>query len=207
MLPDMAHRWTVCTLAATALVLGTPAHGAGKGPRDVALEFTRALHRGDVRRAAALAHGAAPRRTLSAFVRLAGAYESLEKAVASRFGHEGAARVGYRAKVRAEEIAYLTAEEAVEGDRAAVTSAAGGTLAVLRRVRGSWRVELGEAVASPGGVEQMEIAATVAAEAADRVARRLRAGRYGTVEAALDEFRASLAKGMEQAPKPGEISL
>lgn len=194
--------------AAVALLLAAPARTAEpRTPTEVAAAFFDALHRHDAERAAALATGPEARRTLRAFVKLSRAYADLEEALVARFGPEAGEAIGYRARVRAEAMAFLAARDEVEGDRAQVRGGDDRLIAVLRRVKGVWRVDLADALNLESGVAALEREAGAARRAADAVVRGVAAGRYPGPDEALDDFRERLARAVEAAPRPGERSF
>jgi len=190
------------------LALAAPAAAAEPGsPTEVASRFYAALHRLDAKGAAALAAGKDAGRVLAAFVEVSRAYVGLEKALEERFGPEAASLVGYRAKSRAEALAFLAAGDEIEGERARVVGADGRNLASLTRVKGEWRVDLDEALNLAEGLEALERDARAARLASGAVAGRLAAGKYREPAEALADFRARSARAAEEAPRPGERSL
>lgn len=163
------------------------------GPLEVTRSFYRALHAGDAAKAAQLAAGDT-KASLRAYVRLARAHRDLEAAVVRRFGRDEAGLVGYGNRVQAEVKSLLGASEEIAGDEARVTSLDGRILATLRRVGKSWKVELDDIVARPGGSARLAKNAALTEAEARRVAAGIRAGRYADAEAAVRDFQLRVAK-------------
>jgi hypothetical protein len=169
---------------------GTP--GAVGSPLEVTRAFYGALHAGDADGAARLVASPNADAATASFVKLAKAYEDLERALRDRFGPEAAHAVGYADRVAAEDDALRAAEASVRDDEALVT-AGDHTLATLRRVGGAWRVVLEDALTSEQGLRTLVLEADSARDAAERVAPAIRGGLYDGPEDALEAFRSEMA--------------
>jgi hypothetical protein len=201
-------RCLLAVLVLAAAVASGPAGAAPpREPLEVARAFFDALHRHDAQAAAALADGPEAARTLRAFVRLSKAHADLEEALRARFGEEAAAQVGWRSRARAEALAFLAARQEVAGDRALVLAGDDRVIAVLRLRAGAWKVELSEAENLAAGAPELERAAEGARQATEQVARRLRAGAYGSGEEAIADWQGRAEKAKDDAPRQGERAL
>jgi hypothetical protein len=189
-----ANRFAV----AVALTLAGAASCAGGRPRPTAADpsatplevtraFYRALHQGDASAAAELVDLPEAGRATTSFVEMARAYETLENALAERFGRAAAGVVGYAARVAAEEQALRSAHAEVRGDTATVL-ADDSTLARLRRVNGAWRLALDEELSTEVGLATLGRQADAVATAAQRVAPAIRAGLFPDPQDALEAF-------------------
>lgn len=175
-------------------------------PLQVTRAFYRALHQGDASAAAQLVDPPEAGRATTSFVKLARAFETLENAVAARFGREVAGVVGYAERVAAEDEALRSAREEVRGDTATVL-ADDSPLARLRRVKGAWRLTLEEALSTAAGLGALDRQADASAAAAERVAAAIRGGLFADAEDALEAFHneAELAEqgATSELPRPG----
>jgi hypothetical protein len=182
-----------------------PQPGAEEGtPVAVTRAFYGALHAGDAAGAARLAEGPHAGEVTAAFVEMAHAYSTVERALAARFGPDAARAVGYAERVKAEDEALRTARAEVKGDAATVLSD-DHPMATLRRVRGAWRVELEDALLSGQGLAALAGEARASATAAEKVAPAIRGGLFDDAENALEAFRdeLELARG---GSSPGELA-
>ncbi len=184
---------------AVALALAVVASCAGGRPRpaetdpgatplEVTRAFYRALHHGDAPVAAQLVDLPEAARAATSFVKMAHAFETLEAAVAARFGREAAGVVGYTQRVAAEDEELRSARDEVRGDTATVL-ADDSPLARLRRVKGTWRIALDDALSSEAGLAALGHQADATAVAAERVAVAIRGGLFPDAQDALEAFR------------------
>jgi hypothetical protein len=162
-------------------------------PVEVTRAFYAALHGFDAPRAAALVASPSAPRATAAFVTMARAYESVERALQARYGRavEG---VGYDARVAAENAALMEARAQVDGDAATVTGRGMG-LASLRRTPGGWRVLLDDALGTEAGLAALERDAEASRRAAERVVPTIQGGLFDDPDDALQAFRNELASG------------
>ncbi|HYS83200.1 MAG TPA: hypothetical protein VEM76_21030 [Anaeromyxobacteraceae bacterium] len=165
----------------------TPAADPSATPLEVTRAFYRALHQGDATSAAQLIDLPEAGRATGSFVEMARAFETLENAIVERFGRAGAAVVGYAERVAAEDEALRTARAEVRGDTATVL-ADHNPLARLRRVNGSWRLALDEALSTEIGLATLARQADASAAAAERVVPFIRAGLFADPRDALEAF-------------------
>ena len=103
------------------------------------------------------------------------------------------------------------------GEDAVVTSVGGQTLATLRKVDGSWRVLLDDALSTEGGTAALALEAAASSEAASRVAPAIRHGLFDAPEDALEAFRNEVSVGLRgrrpdltqppEKPAPGDVKL
>jgi len=190
----MAHTRFAVALALTAAAACASerprpaATDPGATPLEVTRAFYRALHRGDAPAAAQLVDLPEAVRATTSFIKMARAFETLEDAVAARFGREAAGVVGYARRVAAEDEALRSARDEVRGDTATVL-ADDSPLARLRRVKGAWRVALDEALSSEAGLAALGRQADASAVAAEHVAVAIRGGLFEDVQDALEAFR------------------
>jgi hypothetical protein len=199
----------VLALAAAASCAGGPRPAAtapAATPLQVTRAFYRALHQGDASAAAQLVDPPEAGRATTSFVKLARAFETLENAMAARFGREAAGVVGYAERVAAEDEALRSAREEVRGDTATVL-ADDSPLGRLRRVKGAWRLTLEEALSTAAGLGALDRKADASAAAAERVAAAIRGGLFADADDALEAFHneAELAEqgATSDLPRPG----
>lgn len=186
-------------------------------PLEVTRAFYVALHGGDAEAAAKLVGSPNARSATQSFVSLANAYHELELAVVERFGPEAARAVGYRERIAAEDEALRAATVRESGEDAVVTSVGGQTLATLRKVDGSWRVLLDDALSTEGGTAALALEAAASSEAASRVAPAIRHGLFDAPEDALEAFRNEVSVGLQggrpdlteppEKPAPDDVKL
>jgi len=193
----------VATVVVLASCAGArPRPEAEAGPLAVARAFYGALHAGDAAGAARLVEGPHAGEATTAFVEMARAYSAVERALAVRFGPQASRVVGFAERVEAEDEALRTARAEVRGDAATIVSD-DHPLAMLRRVRGAWRVVLEDALSSEQGLAALVGEAKASATAAEKVAPAIRGGLFDDAENALEAFRNELELARGESP-PGE---
>jgi hypothetical protein len=219
-----ANRFAVA--ATLTLTLAGAASCAGRRPRSAAADpsatplevtraFYRALHQGDASAAAELVDLPEAGRATTSFVKMARAYETLENALAERYGRAAAGVVGYAERVAAEDEALRSAHAEVHGDAATVL-ADGSTLARLHRVKGAWRLALDEALSTDVGLAALGRQADAIATAAERVTPAIRGGLFPDPQDALEAFHneaelaeqgatSDLPRLGPSAEKPGQV--
>jgi hypothetical protein len=175
-----------------------PQDDGAASPVEVTRAFYSALHAFDAPGAAALVASPSAARATAAFVAMARAYESVERALQARYGRE-VEGVGYDARVAAERAALAEARARVEGDGATVTGK-GPALATLRRTPEGWRVLLDDALGTEEGLAALEREAEASRRAAERVVPAIQGGLFDTPEDALQAFRNELASGGASEP-------
>lgn len=156
-------------------------------PKSVASEFGHALEAGDADTVVRLASdGKTNEEGIRAVVRVNAAMLKVRKAASDRFGPAGAEIAG--AFDPHDSLAQKVAASPVktEGDRAEI-AVEGGRPIVLRKVDGSWRVDMTRMLSVAG-------AAPALARADEELARNISAGMYKSPQAALDALGAMLAK-------------
>jgi hypothetical protein len=190
--------------AAGAPVRAAHPDGAS-GPLEVARTFYAALHRGDAAAAGRLVASPNAGPALTALVTLARSYQSLESAVADRFGAEARHEVGYSDRVAAEDAALAAARAEVSGDRAVVRSGE-ETLATLDGSGGRWRILLEEQLATEEGIAALVLEAESSRDAAARVVPAIRGGLFDAaadaLEAFKDEVTVAMQGGERDLPRP-----
>ena len=189
-------RLALALLLVLVAAVSAPARGAPKnaGPLDVTREFYKALHAGNARTAAKLTANDDAEAVMKSFVRISRSYRELEAAIAKRFGAEAAGDVGYGRKVQAEIKGLLGATAEIEGDRARVAGLDGATITTLRRVRGAWKVELEDLLETAEGRAAFAAQAQATSGASKQVIAAIKAGKYATSRAAVDDFEARVAR-------------
>jgi hypothetical protein len=191
--------------AFTACASREAAHGAppAEGPREpgpveVARAFYGALHHGDAAAAARLVASHNAGAAAVALVTLARSYADLETVIAEWFGARAGHAVGYSDRVAAEDAALAGATADVQGDRAVVRSGE-ETLAILRRARGGWRIELEDALSTDRGIAALVLEAESSRDAVARVSQAVRGGLFDAAEDVLEAFKNDVALRMQGA--------
>lgn len=191
-------RPTLALLLVLVASATTPALARGAStaadPLDVTREFYKALHAGNARTAAKLTANDDAEAVMKSFVRISRSYRELEAAIARRFGAEAASDVGYGRKVQAEIKGLLGATVEIEGDHARVAGLDGETISTLRKVRGAWKVELEDLLETAEGRAAFAAQAKATSGASKQVIAGLKAGKYATSRAAVDDFEARVAR-------------